>query len=95
MVYQIHNKNIENQPESFYITFDDKEGDVIYLNKDFYKVIVNFVRIEMTCLKCRSFFLSKSKLYRHVKADCMEKALLLSFAQPFLFIPIVMLKTIY
>lgn len=45
-----------------------------YLNKGYDKVIVNFVGIEIICLNYCSFFSSKSKLHKHVKAGCMEKA---------------------
>lgn len=66
---------MENQPEGFYTTFKDKKRDVTYLDKGFEEVVVNFVRIETTCLKYCSSFLSKSKLHKHVKADYVEEAL--------------------
>lgn len=60
--------------------FEDEEGDVTYLDKGFNEVFVNFVGIETSCLKCRSSFLSKSKLHKHVKAGCIEEASPLSSA---------------
>lgn len=66
---------MENKPESFYTTFEDGKGDVNYSDKGFNEVIVNFLEIEMTCLKCRLFFPSKSKLHKYVKAGCMKKTL--------------------
>lgn len=94
-VYHVNNKDIKNQPKGFYITFEDKKKDVTYLNKDFNKVIINFVEIEITYLKCQLSFLLKSKLHKYVKANCIEEALSFSFAQLFSSIPIVLLKAIY
>lgn len=86
---------MKNQSKRFYTTFENKDGDVIYLNKGFDEVIVNFVEIETTCLKCHSSFFSKSKLYKHIKTDCVEEAPLSSFTQLSLSIPIVMSKAIH
>lgn len=86
---------MENELESFYITFEDGEGDIIYSDKGFDKVIVNFVGIETTYLKYHLSFSSKSKLPKHVKARCVEEALLPSSTQPSSSIPIVMSKIIY
>lgn len=86
---------MENEPESFYTTFEDGEGDVTYSNEGFDEVIVNFVGIETTCLKCRSSLPSKSKLYEHVKTGCVEEFSPPSSTQPSSFIPIVMSKIIH
>lgn len=86
---------MENQPEGFYTTFDNKEGDVTYLDEGFDKIFVNFVRIETTCLKCHSSFPLKSKLHKHVKAGCVEEASPPSSAQPSSSIPIVISKAIH
>lgn len=94
-IYQIENKDMKNQPKSFYVTFDGKKKDVTYLNKKFNKILVNFMIIKTTCLNCYLFFSLRSKLYPHVKAGCIEKALLFSSAQPSLFIFIVMSKAIH
>lgn len=67
---------MKNQPEDFYTTFEDEEGDVIHSDKSFDKIIVNFVEIETICLKCRSFFFSKSKLHKYVKTGYVKEALL-------------------
>lgn len=75
--------------------FENKERDITYSDEGFDKVLINFVGIEITYMKCRSLFPSKSKLHKHVKAGCVEKALPLSSAQPSLSISIVMLKVIY
>lgn len=60
---------MKNQPEGFYTTFKNKEKDVTYSDKNFDKVLVNFVGIEMTCLKCRSSFPLNSKLQKYIKAE--------------------------
>lgn len=85
---------MKNQPEGFYTTFEDEEGDVTISDKDFDKVFVNFVGIETICLKYHSFFPSKSKLHKHIKAGWVEEALPPFFAQLSSSIPIVMSKTI-
>lgn len=61
----------------------------------FNKIVVNFVKIETTCSKYHLSFPSKLKLHKHIKADCMEKALLSSSTQPTLSISIVITKEIY
>lgn len=86
---------MENQPKGFYTTFENEERNVTYSDKGFDKVLVNFVGIETTYLKCRSSFPSKSKLYKHLKAGCVEEASPLSSAQPSSSIPIVMSKAIH
>lgn len=86
---------MENQLEGFYIMFENEERDVTYSDEGFDKVLVNFVGIETTYLKCRSSFSSKSKLHKHVKANCVEKASPPSSAQLSLFISIVMSKVIH
>lgn len=94
-VYQVNDKDVEDQLEDFYITFENEERDVTYLDKGFGKVLVNFVKIETTCLKCRSFFFSKSKLHKYVKAGYIKEALPLSSTQPSSSISIIMSKATY
>lgn len=75
--------------------FEDEEGDITYLDKSFDKVLVNFMGTKTTYLKCHSFFLSKLKLYKQVKAGYIKKTLPPSFTQPSLSIPIIMSKIIH
>lgn len=86
---------MENIPEAFYTTFEDGKGDVTYSNKGFDEVIVNFVGIEMTCLKYHLSCLSKSKLHKYVKAGYIEEASPPSSNQSSSSISIVMSKTIH
>lgn len=66
---------MKDQLESFYTIFDANGEDIIYLDKSFDKVIVNFIGIETFCLKCHSSFPLKSKLYKHIKTGCIGEAL--------------------
>lgn len=68
MIYQFDKNLVENQPKSFYITFDKDDEDVTYANKGFKEVVVNFVRIEALYNKCRTIFPSKKKLHHHLKS---------------------------
>lgn len=86
---------MENKPDGFYTTFEDDKRDVSYSNKGFDKIIVNFVGIETTCLKCHLSFLLKSKLYKYVKVSYVKEASPPASTQPSMSIPIVMSKTIY
>lgn len=75
--------------------FEDKKGDITYSDKDFNEIFVNFVGIETTCLKCYSSLLSKSKLHKYVRADCIKETLPPSSTKPSLSIPIMTSKTIH
>lgn len=72
---------MEDQPESFYTTFDTDREDIAYSDKGFNKVVVNFVRIKTSYLKYHSSFFSKSKLYKHIKTGCIREVLTSSFTQ--------------
>lgn len=63
---------MKNQLVSFYNIFEEKGDDVTYLNKDFDKIAVNFVSIEISCIKCCITFPSRLKLYNHLKRNCLE-----------------------
>lgn len=80
---------MEDQLEGFYTIFDIDRKDVIYLDKSFDEVIINFVEIETFCSKCHSSFLLKLKLYKYIKAGCVEDALPSFFTQPFSSIPVI------
>lgn len=74
-LYQVDDKAMESQLENFNTIFDANGEDIAYSDESFNKVIVNFVGIEISCSKCYSSFPSKSKLYKHIKAGCIKKAL--------------------
>lgn len=63
---------LKNQPKGFYMAFEAKREEINYLDKDFDKVVMNFVGIETACAKCKTFFSLKSKLYKHLKAGCIK-----------------------
>lgn len=71
-VYQLDADPVENQLEGFYTTFDKNDKEVTYADKGFEEVAVNFIGIEALCNKCRTMFLSKSKLHHYLKSDCQE-----------------------
>ncbi len=71
-VYQLDEDFAENQPDGFYTTFDEDDKDVPYADEGFKEVAVNFVGIGTLCTKCRTTFLSKSKLHHHLKSVCQE-----------------------
>lgn len=75
--------------------FKDSRENITYANKVFDKVVINFVENIVTYLKSRSYFLSKSKLYKYVKVGYMEIVLSSFFIQLFLFISIIVLKLIH
>lgn len=66
---------MKDQPKSFYTTFDSDREDIANSNKGFDKVVVNFVGIETLYSKCYSFFLSKSKMHKHITIGCLKEAL--------------------
>lgn len=49
----------------------------------------------MVCLKSHLFFLSKLKLHKYIKADCIKGALFAFFLQPSISIAIIILKVIH
>lgn len=49
--------------------------EVSYLNKGYDKVVVNFIKIKTVCFRYHVSFFSKSKLYKYIKASCIEKTL--------------------
>lgn len=68
---------------------------MIYLNKRFDEVFVNFVRIEAICSKCHLLFLSKSKLHKHIKSEYVEEILPFPSLQTFLSIRVIVLKVVH
>lgn len=75
--------------------FEAEEKNMTYLNKNLNKVLVNFVKIEMVYSKCYATFSSKSKLYNHLKASYVERALLALFTQLLSSILIIAFKALY
>ena len=73
---------MEDQPEGFHTTFDADGEDVTYSDEGFDEVVVNFVGIKTSCLKCHSSFPSKSKLHKHIKVGCVGETLPSSSTQP-------------
>lgn len=71
-IYQIDNKILENLPKGFYIVFEAKREEINYLNKGFNKVVINFIGIETTYIKCNIFFSLKFKLYKYLKTGCIK-----------------------
>lgn len=47
---------------------------MVYLDKDFEEVAVNFVEIKTLCTKYYTTFPSKSKLYNHLKNSYLQVA---------------------
>lgn len=45
---------------------------VDYFDESFDEMVANFIGIEAVCLKCSSFFSSKSQLHKHLKAGCTK-----------------------
>lgn len=69
------NKNaMENQPESFYNTFDKDGDNVTYSEEGFDKIVVNFVSIEAFYTKCRAIFPSRLKLHNQLKSRYLERS---------------------
>ena len=60
--------------------FEPGKKDVTYSNKDFNKVVINFVGIKTLYTKCHATFSSKSKRYNYLKTGCMEVTLFSPFA---------------
>lgn len=80
-IYQVNIKNFENCPKGFYIIFNFIGKKVDYFDKNFKKVITNFVQIETICLKYNTFFLFKLQRYKYLKANYIKtiQATLFSF----------------
>lgn len=66
---------MDDSSESFYSILMKRKKDIIHVNKSFDKIIVNIVKIEITYLKFHLCLYSKSKLYKPIKTDHIEKAL--------------------
>lgn len=66
-----------------------------YSDKGFDKVFVKFIGIETVCSKCHSSFLSKSKLYAHIKSGCVGETLPSASPQPSLSIPVIVSKAVH
>lgn len=82
---------MKNQPKGFYTIFDIDGKDVISLDKDFAKIIINFIKIEIYCLKCFLFFYLKLKKNKYIKDSYIRKAFCLfffSFSPSFLLLPL-------
>lgn len=86
---------MKDQSKGFYTKFEVKEKDIAYANKDFDKVIVNFIKIGKTGSRYHLFFFLKFKLHKHIKTGYIERILLFSFIQSFSFISIIVMKVIY
>lgn len=67
---------MKNQQKKFYTTFKTEKKDIIYLDKGFDKIIINFVRIEIIYSKYHMFFFSNFKLHKQIKASYAEKVFL-------------------
>lgn len=68
---------------------------MVYLDKGFNKVFVNFVKIEVVYSKCHSSFLLKLKLYIYLKSDYVGEALPSAFFQPSSPITVIVLKAVH
>ncbi len=86
---------VENQPESFYNTFEEEGNDVTYSEEGFDKIAVNFVDIKVSCIKCHATFPSRSKLHNHLKSGCLERSLPALPTLAASSIPIIASKTVY
>ena len=94
-VYQVDENTVENQLKGFYTTFDKENDNVIYSDKDFDKIAINFVGIEALCIKCCATFLFRLKLHNHLKNNYLEMILPVFFTQVASSIPIIASKTIH
>lgn len=74
-IYQIDDKAMKDQPDCVHTTFDVDGKDIIYSDKGFQEVIINFIGIEISCSKCHSSFPSKLKLHKYIKAGYIGEAL--------------------
>ena len=94
-VYQVVDKTMEDQPEDFYTIFDANGENVAYLDEGFDEVVINFVGIETSYSKYHSFFPSRSKLHKHIKAGGVREALPSSSTQLFSLIPVVVSTAVH
>lgn len=85
---------MEDQLEGFQTIFDINRKDVVYSDKCFNEVIVNFVGVEVSYSRCHSSFPSKLKLHQHIKAGCRGKGLPSSSTQLSLSILVIASMTI-
>lgn len=74
-VYQVHGGPAKNQPESFYTIFENKSKNVIYSDKGFEEVTVNFVGIETLYNNYSATFFFRSKLHNYLKKGRLELTL--------------------
>lgn len=79
-VYQVDNNFIKDQLPRFYIILEIKEKDVIYSKKDFDKIVVNFIRIELLYTKYYSTLFFQSKPHNYFKASWLEVTLSIHFS---------------
>lgn len=86
---------MENQLKGFYITFEDKDDKLTYLDEGFDKIAANFVRIETLCSRYYTTFPSRSKLHNYLKSDYLEMFLFSLPTQATLSIPIIASKTVH
>lgn len=68
---------------------------MIYLDKGFDKIAINFIEIETLYTKCCPIFLSRSKLFNHLKNGCLEMTSPFFPIQAISFISIITFKVIY
>lgn len=94
-IYPIDRNLVEDQLEDFYTIFNDEDEDVIYSDKTFKEVVVNFVGIESSCNNCYAIFPSKSKLHNHLETGCWEIAFPFILLKAISSISIIASKTIY
>lgn len=74
------------------MAFEAKKEEINYLDKDFNKVVMNSIWIEMVYTKCNIFFFLKSKLYKYLKTGCMKIIQALLFLAP-LVLPIFLIES--
>ena len=71
-VYQISDEDADLHPVGFYTSFNHESEEVQYSDEGFDEVDANFVDFETSCGKCGAPFSSKSRLYKHLKGDCIS-----------------------
>ncbi len=72
--YSQKNHNQKNMSINF-AEYDDQKNELYYEeiatnSKKKYEIFVEFVKIEVSCIKCKKIFSFKNKLHKHLKEDC-------------------------
>lgn len=71
-------KGTENHPleDFFNVGYAEEESDkrnIFYITKELDKLFVNFLSMESIYHRCKSTFLSKSLMHKHLKSNYIEQ----------------------